>query len=160
MMDSSADNSLNLEKMLERPKDSLVYDNDTDTSNIKNIMLIDAAVSTKQIFVDSANTNTFPIIYSYSSDPNELLELLQSKFTHINRVSFVFHDPVNKNKAFLDEKPFFTNDDLILGQSVFSENVSFLKSLINQFSISNIDFLACNSLLYENWKTFYDVRFV
>jgi len=150
-------NSLHLEKMLERPKDSLVYDNDTDTSNIKNIMLIDAAVSTKQIFVDSANTNTFPIIYSYSSDPNELLELLQSKFTHINRVSFVFHDPIGQSKGLLGSKPFFTDDDLILGQSVFSENVSFLKSLINQFSISNIDFLACNSLLYENWKTFYDL---
>ena len=160
-MASSQDNTLilaempEMPEMLERPKDPLVYDNDTDTSNIQNIMLIDATISSRQIFVDSANTNTFPIIYSYYSDSNELLELLQSKFTHINRVSFVFHDPLEKNKAFLDEKSFFTNDDLILEQSVFSENVSFLKSLITQFSISNIDFLACNSLLYENWKTFY-----
>ena len=154
-MDSSRDNSLRLEKNLELPKDQLVYEKNVDTSNIQNIMLIDATVSAKQIFVDSANTNTFPIIYSYSSDPNELIELLQSKFTHINRVSFVFHDPIGQTKTFLDSKPFFTDDDLILGQSVFSENVSFLKSLITQFSISNIDFLACNSLLYENWKTYY-----
>ena len=156
-MDGTHDNSLRLEKMLERPKDLLVYEKNADTSNIQNIMLIDATVSAKKLFVDSANTNTFPIIYSYSSDPNELIELLQSKFTHINRVSFVFHDPIGQTKTFLDSKPFFTDDDLILGQSVFSENVSFLKSLITQFSISNIDFLACNSLLYENWKTFYDL---
>ena len=154
-MNSSQDNSSHLEKNRERPKGQLVYEKNADTSNIQNIMLIDAAVSTKQIFVDSANTNTFPIIYSYSSDPNELLELLQSKFTNIKRVSFVFHDPIGQTKKFLGSKPFFTDDDLILGQTTFSHNFTFLKSLITQFSISNIDFLACNSLLYDNWKTYY-----
>ncbi len=142
---------------MEQSNNTLVYNNDTDTSNIQNVLLIDNTVSTKQIFIDSANANTFPIVYSYSSEPNELLQLLQSKFTHINRVSFVFHDPISKTKNFIDYKPFFTDDDLILDQSAFSENVSFLKSLITQFNISNLDFLACNSLLYDNWKTFYEL---
>ena len=142
---------------MEQSNNTLVYNNDTDTSNIQNILLIDNTVSAKHIFVDSANANTFPIVYSYSSEPNELLQLLQSKFTHINRVSFVFHDPISKTKNFIDYKPFFTDDDLILDQSAFSENVSFLKSLITQFNISNLDFLACNSLLYDNWKTFYEL---
>ena len=66
-MDSSRDISLRLEKMLELPKDQLVYEKNADTSNIQNIMLIDATVSAKKLFVDSANTNTFRIIYSYSS---------------------------------------------------------------------------------------------
>ena len=55
-MDGTHDNSLRLEKMLERPKDLLVYEKNADTSNIQNIMLIYNSDSAKQLFVDSANT--------------------------------------------------------------------------------------------------------
>ena len=139
------------------PVVELIYNNDTDTSTIDHVMLICDSVSAHQIFVDSANANTFPIVYSYYSDSSNLLQLLLTKFTHIQRISFVFHDPINKPKTFLDEKPFFTDDDLILGQTTFSDNVTFLKNLISQFTVSNIDFLACNSLLYDNWKTYYQL---
>jgi len=141
----------------ESPVVDLIYNNDTDTTNIHHIMLISDSVSAHQIFVDSANANTFPIVYSYYSDSSNLLQLLLTKFTHIQRISFVFHDPINQPKTFLDEKPFFTDDDLSLGKTTFSDNVTFLQNLISQFTVSNIDFLACNSLIYDNWKTYYQL---
>ena len=141
----------------ESPVVDLIYNNDTDTTNIHHIMLISDSVSAHQIFVDSANANTFPIVYSYYSDSSNLLQLLLTKFTHIQRISFVFHDPINQPKTFLDEKPFFTDDDIILGKTTFSDNVTFLQNLISQFTVSNIDFLACNSLIYDNWKTYYQL---
>jgi len=146
-----------LEKISNHSKIELVYNKDADTSLVQNVMLIASSVSSYQLFIDSANADTFPIVYSYSSDTNELLQLLQSKFTNIKRICFVFHDPVGNTKLFLDSKPFFTNDDLVLGQNAFSDNVVFLKNLIIQFSITNVDFLACNSLVYDNWKTFYQL---
>ena len=146
-----------IDRMNNPPKVELIYDNDLDTSDIQHIMLICDSVSAHQTFVDSANANTFPIVYSHSSDSTLLLQLLQSKFKIIKRVSFVFHDPIGQTKTFLDSKPFFTDDDLIFGQTTFSQNVTFLQNLISHFGIPYIDFLACNSLLYDNWKTYYQL---
>ena len=136
-------------------KTELIYDDTRDTSSVLNVLLIDSNVGSSKIFFDSANATTFPIIYSYSSDTEDLLHLLQRKFTHIQRMSFVFHDPINNFKTFMNNKEFFINEDISLGQTVFSDNVVFLQKLITEFSISNFDFLACNSLNYDNWKAFY-----
>ena len=144
-----------IDQIKNHPKVELIYDDDVDTSAIHNIMLISDSVSAHQLFVDSANANTFTIVYSHSSDSTLLLQLLQRKFNNINRISFVFHDPLNQQKTFLDSKPFFTDDDLIFGQTTFSHNFTFLQNLISYFRITNLDFLACNSLLYDNWKTYY-----
>ena len=42
----------------------ILFNNHISTSNIKHIMLIDSNVDEKQLFYDSANTETFPIIYN------------------------------------------------------------------------------------------------
>jgi hypothetical protein len=36
-----------------------------------------------------------------------------------------------------------------------SINFKFLVSIINEFNVKNIDFLACNTLQYDEWKLFY-----
>ena len=69
----------------------LIYDNKADTSNITNILLIDHSVSSYEVFVKSANTQTFPIVYNRRSTREELGTLLKSKFTSINRIVFVSH---------------------------------------------------------------------
>jgi hypothetical protein len=50
----------------------LVYDSKADTSKITNILLIDQSVSSYEIFVKSANTQTFPIVYNRRSTREEL----------------------------------------------------------------------------------------
>lgn len=139
-------------------KCKLVYNNMLATNTIENILLISSCVNESQLFYDSVNNNTFPIIYSPNSEKNELIELLRNKFKNgLKRITFAFHDPLNNIKTFLDNKPFFNESDLIVNQTTFSENVSFLTNLIKEFKVNNCDFLACNSLKYSNWKKYYEL---
>ena len=137
-------------------KPALVYP--SSATGCKNVLLIDSAVKDSKLFLSSANESTFPITYSARSLKTELLVLLQTNFTSIDRIGIVFSSNVfsetkiNENtanliasagrdsKPFLDGKPFFgkgaTNND----------NVEFLISVIKQFGVKNIDFLACNTL--------------
>ena len=87
----------------------LVFNDTIDTSNIKNILLIDASVSESQLFFDSANTDTFPIIYSHNSNRNDLSQLLDTKFSSLNleRFAFVFHDNIKDGKVFLNQELMF-----------------------------------------------------
>ena len=66
--------SLNVEKNL---KTKLVYNDTLDTTSIQNILLISSKVTESQLFFDSANSTTFPIIYSQNSAKNDLIELFQ-----------------------------------------------------------------------------------
>jgi hypothetical protein len=135
----------------------LIYSNTIDTTNIQNILLISSKIRNSKIFYDSANSNTFPIIYSFNSDKIELLDLLKEKFQNgIKRISLAFHDPGSNNRVlFLDNTSFFQDTDLLENQTTFSEGVNFVIQLITEFRIGNFDFLACNSLQYSNWVDYY-----
>ena len=56
-------------------------------------------------------------------------------------------------KMFLDYKPLFSKDEA----SPYSENVSWLISVLKEFSVKNIDFLACNTLNFPNWVNYFGV---
>ena len=147
-----------LPSLEETHKTKLVYNDALDTSSIQNVLVICSKVVESQLFFDSANSNTFPIIYSQNSAKNELLKLLRNKFKNgIKRIAFAFHDPLNGEAYFLDNKSFFYENDLIENQTTFSENVSFLTDLITEFNVENLEFLACNSLQYSNWKKYYEL---
>ena len=136
----------------------LVYNDTINTTNMTNILLIDSIVYDKQVFYDSANTNTFPIIYDSTSKTDDLISLLRQKFTtsSIQRISLVFHDRgPNVQAPFMNNKIFFEESDLEVNQTSFSENVSFLISCIKEFHVEHIDYLACNTLQYSNWKSYY-----
>ena len=49
------------------PPIPLVYNDSIDTTNMTNILLIYSSVGDKQVFYESANLNTFPIIYDSNS---------------------------------------------------------------------------------------------
>ena len=51
----------------------LIYNNTLNTNTIQNILLISSGVTESQLFYESANSNTFPIIYSPNSDKDELI---------------------------------------------------------------------------------------
>ena len=138
--------------------EKFIYNNTIDTTTIQNILFISTQVTESQLFYDSANSNTFPIIYSPNSDNNELIELLRTKFQNgIQRISFAFHDPLNNIKTFLDNTPFFDDNDLIENQTTFSQNFTFLTNLITEFKVVNCDFLACNTLQYSIWTTYFNL---
>jgi hypothetical protein len=136
----------------------LVFNASIDTTNTANVVLIDSTLADKQIFYDSANANTFPIIYDYNSKTDDLLALFRQKFpaSSIQRISLVFHDRgTNFMAGFMNNKSLFQESDLALNQTSFSDNVSFLISCMKEFRVSHIDFLACNTLQYSNWKSYY-----
>jgi len=136
----------------------LVFNDSIDTSKMTNVLLIDSTLADKQIFYDSANANTFPIIYDSTSKTDDLLALFRQKFpaSSIQRISLVFHDRgPNIQTPFMNNSILFQDSDLEVGQTCFSENLSFLISCLNEFHVSHIDFLACNTLQYSNWKSYY-----
>ena len=153
-------NIINAYDEKDEPSTPLIYKNMNDTTNIKNIILIDSRVADKQIFFDSVNINTFPIIYYYNSDKNELLSLLRKNFqSGLKRISFVFHDGgKNFQIPFLNNKVLFQETDLENNKfSDFSDNISLVMNIINEFKVGNLDFMACNTLQYSNWKQYYDL---
>jgi alpha-tubulin suppressor-like RCC1 family protein len=122
-------------------------------SNYKNILLIDRTVPDYQVFVDSVNDSTYYITYSYNSTKNQLLNLLQTNFSSIDRIGFVFSSNYGIPITFLDNTPFFINGET----SIYSENVNFLIFIIKEFNIGTVDFLACNTLQYPNWVNYYNI---
>jgi len=54
-----------------------------------NILLIDNHVRDYQTIVDSVNVSTLPIVYSANSSKADILVLLQSHFTTIDRIGVI-----------------------------------------------------------------------
>ena len=119
-----------------------------------NVLLIDRQVPDYQLFVDSVNSSTFPIVYSTSSSKTELLAVLQKMFTSISRIGIAFTSESENVKMFLDCNHLFKEEEETVP---FSENVQFIIDIINEFSVTNIDYLACNTLNYTNWTNYYQL---
>jgi len=132
----------------------LIYNSNIDTTSVKNVVLIHNQVADYMTFVNGCNSNSFPIVYDFSSEKTELLQLLKEKFTSIQRVAFVFHG--SESTRFLDQEYLFTEQDLINPDN-FSDNLQFMINLANSFHIKNMDFLACNTLQHESWKSYYKI---
>ena len=129
--------------------------NNIDTTNIKNIVLIHDQVYDYNKFVQSVNLESYPIVYNSNSSCEELQNLLKEKFSNINRVAFIFHDSgIDQLKDFINGEPFFTYEDLI---DKYSNNLEFIIKLVKDFNISNLDYLACNTLQYDHWRKYYDI---
>jgi hypothetical protein len=119
--------------------------------NIRNVLLIDNSVIDYQIFVESVNENTLPIIYSYKDTRTELLNILKTYFREIDRIGIVFISFGNRSQLFLESTPFFQE------KSIRNANVDFIIDLISIFSIKHIDYLACNTLQYPEWCRYFNM---
>jgi len=122
----------------------LVY---PDKSGCTNILLIENEMKDPTVFYDSANDATFPILYSSTSSKSDLLALLRSKFESIDRIALAFNSNLGTIKQFLDNQPFFSEES--------NENVTFIISLIQEFNVKHIDYLACQTLNYSIWTNYY-----
>lgn len=130
----------------------LVY-KDTNCSKVTNVLLVDHYVQGYETVVKSANASTFAIGYFMKSQRSELLALLRRKFTKIQRIGLFFESSLGNSKIFLQTQPFFYNNET----SPYSDNIQFLVELIKEFQVTNIDFLACNTLQYPNWVEYFSI---
>jgi hypothetical protein len=158
-MSDNSDNSDNFNHTHIPQLQVLEYPDISDNSHNQytNVLLVDKSVIDYSIFVNSANQNTFPIVYSSNSYSSELLSLLRQKRDagmNILRIGLCFGSSTNCTVFFLDNSPFFTTDEIAPS---YSQNVRFMIDLINEFAITTIDFLACNTLLIDGWKNYYTI---
>ena len=139
----------------------ITYNADTDFTQINNVLLVDSNVQDYQKFVDNCNSSTFPITFSSSSKGQDIVDLLAAKLPTITRIAIVANNSLMSNtstsKQLFSHKPYFLSSDLVEGVTSYSENVQLLIDLIKAHSVKNIDFLACYSLTYDNWKGYYSV---
>jgi len=126
---------------------------DTDCSKVTNVLLVDHYVQGYETVVKSANASTFAIGYFMKSQRSELLALLRKKFTKIQRIGLFFESSLGNPKMFLQLQSLFNSNET----SPYSPNVQFLIELIKEFQVSNIDFLACNTLQYPNWVEYFSI---
>jgi len=131
----------------------LFYANINGINQYTNVLLIDNSVADYQIFVNSANASTFPVVYSTGSTKSDVLAFLQAYFTTIPRIGLCFTSSSGSLKTFLDNEPFFIDDEHL----PYSANLQFILDIITEFQVKNIDYLACDTLNYPNWKNYYDV---
>jgi alpha-tubulin suppressor-like RCC1 family protein len=120
-----------------------------------NVLFIDNTVPDADIFESSVNAFTFPIRYSSASTKDEILTLLKTNFSTINRIGVVSITSLDEPNIFLDTNPFFVINEPQV--SPYSVNVEFILSVIREFNVKNIDFLACDTLNYPNWVNYYSI---
>jgi hypothetical protein len=139
----------------------IVYNPETDFSQITNVLLVHSGVQDYTKFVENCNSSTFPITFSSSSKGQDIVDLLAAKLPTITRIAIVANNSLMSNtstsKQLFSHKPYFLSSDLVEGATSYSENVQLLIDLIKAHEVKNIDFLACYSLTYDNWKGYYSV---
>jgi hypothetical protein len=130
-------------------KEDVVY------SNYTNLVFISGQLERDERFSKYCNNDTYPIVYEYQLDGDSIMEFIQN-FTNVKRIAFAFHGPKAEytELPFINIGPLFSTDDLSNTPDNLSENVLFVKRLIQQFSLENIDFLGCKVLLHNEWKQY------
>ena len=128
------------------------------TSNIyKNVLFIDEQVPQHDIFKDACKDDTLAVIYNRDTTRVDTLLMLREKFSTenggvgIERVGFVFHGTHSAPAMFLNNSEMFDTSS----PDAINENTQFLIEMIKEFGVKNMDFLACNTLRFQEWKDFY-----
>ncbi len=136
----------------------IVYNSDIDFSKITNVLLVDAEVQDYNRFVENCNSSTFPIVFSHSSRGQDIVDLLTSRLNNISRIAIVANDNLLENgKQLISNKPYFLESDLTENVTEYSENLQLIINIIKTHNVVNIDYLACYSLNYDIWKTYYSI---
>jgi uncharacterized protein YjbI with pentapeptide repeats len=143
-------------------KINLVFDQNRCVNNITNILLIDSTVNQYQKLIDGVNENTLAIVYSRFASPLELFEILnKEELVNVKRIGIVFDNDLLDSKYFIGLELFFIDTDILpeTNEEDYSLGLQIILKLIRTKQLTNIDFLACNSLLSEKWRTYYNLLF-
>lgn len=146
-----------MEDKLEYTPTPYIPPDNVDFSQYTNILFIHSQVETSQ-FSSYCNVTTYPLVYDSNTSRTSINDFI-SNFNSINRIAFAFHDPtiidgIYENHLFLNMEPLFDINESIIDTA--TNNYLFVKGLIQQFSLSNVDFLACNLLKYTEWKAYFE----
>ena len=145
-------------------------------STIKtNLLLIDSIIKDTNVLLSSLNNETFGIIYNYDTSRNTILQQIEANFSNnISRIAIITHEGVTtflENTSFFDvsynqilNSNFDSNSEEMteseyhttFGGIIKNANSQFILDLLERYNVSNIDYLACNSLKYDSWKHYYD----
>lgn len=124
-------------------------------SEITNVLLISNEIEDYTVFYDSVNSNTLPIVYNRFDSTKDEVSAVLGNLSSIQRIGIAFHSSSGE-KLFLEGKPLFTDSD-IAESTNYSENVAWLLQVARDYNVKNIDFLACDSLNYPNWVSYFDL---
>lgn len=122
-----------------------------DALTATQVLLISDELQDAQTLVEAANANTITIVYNYASTKADVTQALADRFSKIDRIALAFHSSGPAQKMFLDQQYLFNDDE------ASSETVVWLINLLRQFNVAHIDFLACDTLNYANWVTYFNV---
>jgi alpha-tubulin suppressor-like RCC1 family protein len=114
-----------------------------------NFLLISTKISSLNIFLDGVSCGYY--VYSPSTTFLEIIDVLD-KYTHdnnksINSLGIVF-DTSNIDTIFLNFNTFITKD--------LPNNITrFFEKIVGRYKLKTLDFLACNLLLHNYWRTYF-----
>lgn len=143
-------------------------------SQYRNAILIDNNIREYHNLSAAVGYETLVIVYSYETLKNDILAKLQTNFpnNNIERIAICSHEGEKRflqNETFFDASvvqvpnPNFNNDvqeepEFISQDNGFlsNDNTQFIIQLVDQYNVQNLDYLACSSLNYEEWKDYYN----
>ncbi|MGA1048038.1 MAG: DUF4347 domain-containing protein, partial [Minisyncoccia bacterium] len=124
-------------------------------SKYTNIVFISPDIEATQ-FSSYCNDSTYPLVYNNIMSRESIQQFIFN-FNNLKRIAFAFHGIKSigyQYTPFINNDVFFDIDESLTIMN--TENYLFMKGLIQQLSLTNIDFLACN-LLYNNaWRVYFE----
>ena len=138
----------------------LIYDSEKkETEDMKQVILIDSQIRNHSEMVAAVNSETFPILYSTTSERTDLLALLQDKFMKIERLGICME--MESEKMFLNLEPFFAKSETC----PYSKNVRFLMEIMEEFSIAHLDFIFADAdadngmghVVTKEWQSYFNI---
>ena len=143
-------------------------------SQYRNAILIDNNISEYHNLSAAVGYETLVIVYSYETPKSDILAKLQTNFpnNNIERIAICSHEGEKRflqNETFFDASvvqvpnPNFNNGvqeepEFIYQDNGFlsNDNTQFIIQLVDKYNVQNLDYLACSSLNYEEWKDYYN----
>lgn len=119
-----------------------------------NYCLIDRNIQDFDSLVSSINDNTDVELYD-----NDTKQFNPTQRQY-DRLCFIFHTKEPFKGIVFNNSPLFTKEDLFFGSNKLkqhSPNFIYIVELIRSLNIKHIDFLACELLLYQEWKDYFKI---
>jgi hypothetical protein len=119
-----------------------------------NLLLVDKSLNSLQTFLNGCNSNTKCVLY----EPSDSFDDIKNSINNLGEVSFSHLGFVFENsgivKLFVSNNSFVSFDE----SGVIPNNVTeFIKLLVNTYNINKVDFLACDLLLDNRWRSYFEL---
>ena len=107
------------------------------------------------------SSDTYVLKYTPLTDRESIVDFL-ALFENVTRVAIAFHGPHTGASSveipmFLSYDSLFTEEDLTDNVVDYSVNVTFMKDMISSLSLQHLDFLGCNLLSHDIFKSYFSV---